>query len=137
MISISHVLFLAGITVVLLMGTLDYMGVPYDAQTKLLYAVGAGVLILASYVFFLQVDEIDFFDFVSAMVFTSEVRSTARGRLIDASATQVYLGIVLVSVAPILYTLTRDVMYSALALAIGGILVALGAVGYMTAGKLD
>ncbi|GEM_PF-5075338 len=133
LISLSQVFFIFGIILLLFapwLGSVAELNYGIGARSAYLFM---GILfIVLSYILFSKVDEIDFFDFLASMVATGALRSTPHGRFIDGAAAQLLIGLILIALAPVVFSL-KGAVAGGLTLAAGGVFLASAAVGYYLA----
>ncbi len=131
--SLSQVFFIYALTLILIYSWAEYGGVVFEPITKAIYAGAAIFFFVLSYLAFERVKTVDFFDFVAGMIFTGELRKYPYGKAVDLGAAQLYFGLVLVAVAPVLAK-SSDPSVSAGVLTLGGLLIATGVVMYVLSG---
>ena len=131
--SLSQVFFIYALTLILIYSWAEYGGVAFEPITKAIYAGAAIFFFVLSYLAFERVKSVDFLDFVAGMVFTGELRMYPHGKAIDLGAAQLYFGLVLIAVVPVLAK-SSDPSVSAGVLTLGGLLVATGVVMYVLSG---
>lgn len=126
--------FLYALTLVLISGWASGF-VEFSQLTRVLYGLAAIIFLAFSYVAFDRVEGIDFFDFISGMVFTGELRKYPHGKAVDIAAAQLYFGLALIGVVPVIVKVYGDPSVAAGFLTLGGLLVATGVAGYVLSGK--
>ena len=131
--SLSQVFFIYSLTLILIYGWAEYDGVAFEPITKTIYAGAAILFLVLSYLAFERVKSVDFLDFVAGMIFTGELRKYPHGKAVDLGAAQLYFGLVLIGVAPVLVK-AYDASVAAGVLTLGGLLVATGVAMYVLSG---
>ena len=134
--SLSQVFFAFALTVVLLYGWAEYLGCePFSSVAKLAYGATAIVFLVLSYLAFERVKSVDFWDFIAGILFTGEIRRYPHGRAVDLAAAQLYFGLVLIAVTPVLVKYYENTSVAAGVLTLGGLLVAVGVALYVLSGS--
>ena len=131
--SLSQVFFIYALTLILVCGWAEYGGVVYEPVTKAIYAGAAIFFLVFSYLAFERVKSVDFLDFIAGMIFTGELRKYPHGKAIDLGAAQLYFGLVLIAVVPVLAKSSGPPVAAGV-LTLGGLLVATGVVMYVLSG---
>lgn len=130
--SLSQVFFAFALTVILLYGWAEQLGSEdFSSVAKAIYGVTAIVFLVLSYIAFERVKSVDFWDFIAGMLFTGELRKYPQGKAVDLAAAQLYFGLVLVAVTPVLVKYYGNPSVAAGVLTLGGLLIATGVAVYV------
>ncbi len=134
LVSVAHALFVFGVFLLLLAGNIRYF-IQDGAHVQMAYFLWAVLAFVCAYLAYDRVKEVDFLDFVALMVYSRHTRSVPHGAIIDSSASLLLLGLVVMSVAPIIYLRYSAPFQGALTLVCGAVLVAVAGAGYVLSGK--
>ena len=131
-VSVSQVLLVSSIIVLLLLNFAVSLGLSLEARVLLsLWAIS---LLIGSYVLYRLVKEdVDFLDYMGSLVYYHKLREN--NPALDFTNTLLFLGILLVSITPLLYAYLPqrgvDPTYASFTFFLGGILIAVAVSGYV------
>ncbi len=104
--------------------------VGYTVPQQLAYVLVSITLFAVSYYIYRGVRDVDLLDYFAIMLIPTGLRSDRLGKAADLNSNFLLLGIILVAIAPLAYTLKGSTIIPSLMVTIGALMVVLAVIGY-------
>ena len=136
--SVSHILVITSVIALLSLNLANYFS--YGQTTRLFIAGWALLLLFGSYLLYSSVKRhVDLLDYLGSLIFYHKLR--VRSKELDRINTVLFLGLLLITFSPFLYTYLNlkgyPTMYAMIALLLGGVMIALAVSSYVLLEEID